>query len=191
MRNWILFLLTLGVCWGCRPPETEVGNKLYNFDSLLTAQAKQWSAGGAALIKSTSVNSVRDSVLLSMNASDWQREVEVYKKLESVNRPSYRTQYRERQYDDPRSNLTVREFEAAHAPVGLLRFYFLHSPEKLQRIEAFHREQSFFFHAERQFVLQFESPGSGRVIQFAQRGGQKIVLGDTTVFSISGRVQLK
>ncbi|MCE2935407.1 MAG: hypothetical protein ACK5V5_10755 [Cyclobacteriaceae bacterium] len=158
---------------------------LYNFDSLLAAQGTQ----PRYITKITRVNQVVDSVVLTLTAGDWQKELAVFKKLQAVNRSAYRDQYVMREYDDPRSNLTVREYHGRHAPVGILRLYFLDRPQRIQKIEAIHREKSFFFSAERQFRLQFESPGAARLSGFGQQGGQKVFWGDTTLFDIQVRMQ--
>lgn len=171
----------------CQQPGagTRAQRPLYNFDSLLAAQGTQ----PHYVTKITRVNEAVDSVVLTLNAADWQKELAVFQKLQAVNRPAYRDQYVMREYDDPRSNLTVREYHAPHAPVGILRLYFLDRPQRIQKIEAIHREKSFFFSAERQFRLQFESPGAARLSGFGQQGGQKVFWGDTTLFDIQVRMQ--
>jgi hypothetical protein len=184
--KWI-WIPAVALMMSCQQPGTATGSQrpLYNFDSLLSAQATQ----SRALVKITRVNDVTDSVALTMTAADWQKELDVFEKLQAANRPAYRDRYVMSEYEDPRSNLTVREYRDDHAPVGILRLYYLDRPGRIQKIEAIHREKSFFFSAERQFRLQFESPGSTRLSAFSQKGGQKVFWGDTTLFEIQVRLQ--
>src|ERR1041385_7244485 len=132
-RASILFVVVL---FGCSQQKQATTKMFYNIDSLVSVQINSLKGGDHQLNKSVEINRQTEQAAFAPDSLQWAHELDIFRGLDQINKNSFRDAYIVTDSRDPNSNLTVRELKANRSvPVSLVRFYFLHTPNDLRKIE--------------------------------------------------------
>lgn len=183
----LLILLSLGSCQSRKQPPA-----FYPIDSLLTRQIRHLTAIHATLWKSATLSGKTDTIrYIPGDTLGWIKELDVFRKLDIINKPVNKDNYRiDDGLLDPGSNLTVKSFESTEdVPVVYLRVYYQGTMRKPRKIEALYRESNVLFSSSRLLSIEFQQIENNTVLtSYEIRGGQRMVMGDSVEFHISGKI---
>ncbi len=166
---------------------------LYSVDTLLQTQSKYLSERTAFLEKTTSLGLKHDTVKFSPKTkNEWINELEIFGILDILNKPASRDFYKVENYPDNKSNLKVKSFTATkELPVKYLRLYYQGTEEKVRMIEAKYTESNLLYGSNRMFTMKFQPIDDTFILtSFEVVGDQKMFLGDSVKYTISGAVSL-
>jgi hypothetical protein len=169
----------------------------YPVDSLVTAQINALTVRKASLHKEallgTQVNSLKYT---PKDTLTWINELDVFRQLETMNKLVNRDSYIvDDGLYDPGSNLTVKAFtakEETDLPVNYLRVFYHESVNNPRKIEALYNENNTLYKSSRLLIMEFEQIQDTTLLtSYSIHGGQKMTLGDSIIFAISGKIQIK
>jgi hypothetical protein len=183
--NCILIFL-LAAC----SQEQKISEKYFDFDGLIDEQISQLSQRMRVLDKIAEMSGISSDTTFLPSVKGWGSELEIFRQLEIINKPIYRDVYRvEDPLEDPKSNLKIRQFEAASAPVPSIRFYYQDNFSHLKKIEAVINEKNVLYATRRVMVIEFDEEDGERLItRYGMNGFQKMILRDTVRFSVLGQI---
>lgn len=167
--------------------------KLYSVDSLLSSQAGYLAEHGVILKKSTSLGDASEEVSLTpKDAAAWKKELEIFAALEIINKPLNRDAYHLESLSDAKSNLLVKSITtSADLPVRYLKVYYQNAPENVRKIEAEYEEDNSLYRSVRILKMEFQEVGDVPAItSYSIEGGQKMFLGDSVKYVISGALSI-
>jgi hypothetical protein len=187
----ILFLALIA----CKPT-LEVKEEIqFNCDSLIAAQVKWLHQQNLALKKLTSVSGGNTfESFPETNKIDWKKELAPFSALNGVNKPSYRNSYMVSVFQDDKSNLKVKYWnaEGKEPPLRTLKVYFLTELDKVKNIEAVFVQKSLGFTSHKELKLEFNFIGGKTVLERYQVSGyQKFLTGSSEHYNIVGSVVKK
>jgi hypothetical protein len=192
----ILLVATLSSC--------QTGNKktvaLYNADSLITTQVAYLSEHKARLHKVTKLDD-KDSEAATVpdGARGWENELDIFRQLESVNKPVNRSLYIVEKSSDVKSNLEVKTFmgqpepgkKKVEMPVKYLKVYYQNTPDNIRKIEAQYDESNTLYTGSRFLKMEFQQVYNKTVLtSYSITGGQKMFMGDSVSYNISAFVTI-
>jgi hypothetical protein len=186
---WAVAFLLLALI-ACQGKKEKQANH-YSIDSLLTAQVTLLSSSKAVLVKQAAINGSKDSSRYTpTNSMAWATELAVFYEANAINKPLYRNEYEVSESKDPNSNLLVRQFTAKkELPISELKIYYLETPARVKKIEAWYHEQNSLYATARKLVLNFQDYNNKpRLISYSISGDQKMIADDSTAISISGTI---
>jgi hypothetical protein len=161
-------------------------NLFYNVDSLVSAQIQTLKKH--QLNKSVSIGDKKEETRLTPDSLQWTNELEIFRLIGQINKPSFRDAYVVNDMRDTNSNLMIREIKALReVPVPLMRLYYLRSPDDLRKIEATLYEENALYSNTRQMVLELER--NHELHSYRVEGSQKMMMGDTVRFIIEGTIE--
>lgn len=164
-----------------------------NIDSLLIEQALYLATRNASLKKQGTINGIKqDTTFTPGDSARWARELDIFAEIGLLNKPVNRLSYSVMDgLPDVSSNLTIQEFRAKDdLPVRLVRVFYLDSPEKLRKIEAFYHQENALLKTQRKLMLEFSDVYNKNILtSYSIEGGQKMFAGDSVHFMIIGTVQ--
>lgn len=179
---------------------TQETRVLYPMDSLLESQIKFLAARKATLVKSGVIDGKPDSTTYTPADSAWRTELEMFEMMKMMNKPAIRQRLLvDDGLFDPSSNLTVKAFSEIPAktgekplPLKYVRVFYLESPLKPLRIEALTEEENTMYSNTRLVQLNFSPIGNDMILTgYTVEGKQKMMLSDSVVFKLQGRILLK
>jgi hypothetical protein len=183
--GWIVILF----CVACNhaPVSTQ---KFFDFDGLIDDQVEQLDQSRGVLEKSVKMGLNGTDSTYVPSAKGWESELEIFRDLEIINRPTYRDAYK---LDDPlpdiASNLKVRQYVSVKSPLHLVRFYYQNEFGNLKKIEAAFTEKNILYSTSRSLLMEFDDHnGKPQLTHYAMDGFQKMVLSDTVRFSVQGNI---
>ena len=186
----LLSALALLSCESQKPSAT-----FYNIDSLVTGQVYHLTRINARLSKEALLSGETDTVTYTpADTTAWIKELEPFSKLNEINKPVNRGQYEVTEGLDRGSNLTVKAFQSkseseAELPIVYLKIYYQGNIAKPRKIEALYDEDNLLYKSARLLSMHFQQVGSETVLtSYSVRGGQKMILGDSVAFYISGKI---
>ncbi|MBY0436474.1 MAG: hypothetical protein K2U26_20465 [Cyclobacteriaceae bacterium] len=181
---WVLLLFA-----SCTEKTNRVVNVI-NFDSLLEVQVQQLSQRKRVLDKTASLSGTESDTTLVPSTQVWEAELEIFKQLQNVNKPTYKDAYVLTDgIADANSNLTIRQYLASAAPVSSLQFYYQDDFAQLKKVEAIISEHNMLRTTHRNLTLEFEEEDGRPVLnRYAIKGFQKLVFTDTVRFAIEGQI---
>jgi hypothetical protein len=165
---------------------------LFNIDSLVTQQEKYLADSNAKLRKHAIINGVSDDTLLT-NKEAWKKELEIFRQLQTINKPVNRANYIvDDGLFDPSSNLTVKAFSATtDLPVQYVRVFYQGSIATPRKIEALYQNKNILYASSRLLTMEFENLGNQIVLtSYSIEGGQKMIMGDSVMFTIKGKIMV-
>ena len=192
--NWnICFVAVLVIGISCREQQPVTG-AYYNIDSLLDKQIGLLLKRKAALEK-TAIVGTDDSRITFVPADSlaWAEELDIFRNLNSINKPVNRGLYLDSVYKDRNSNLTIRSFTATSPELQIeqLEIFYLNNPEDIRRIEAVFHEENVMFETKRLLRMEFRKKGQDSFVSaYNVNGGQKMLLGDTVQYSVTAKILL-
>lgn len=170
----------------------------YPVDSLVSQQAYYLTDINAALSKEALLGGRTDTITYTPGDTlEWKKELEVFSKLNEINKPVNKGRYEVSDgLLDPRSNLTVKAFTSKEPlpneeplPVVYLKVYYQGSIKKPRKIEALYDEKTLLYKSARLLAMHFQEIENETVLtSYSVKGGQKMILGDSVVFYISGKI---
>jgi len=193
LKTGILCVTVLSLITSCSNPQQSQGG-LYSVDSLVSAQARYLSGAKASLSKTTRMGDRKDKVIVTpKDTLAWKRELEVFTALEIINKPVNRSLYKSEIISDVKSNLTVRAFTTSEElPVKYLKIYYRDTPDRVRLIEAQYDESNTLFKSARSLTMEFLEINNKPVLtSYAIDGGQKMFLGDSVQYNITGFLTIK
>lgn len=182
----LLSALALLSCESQKPSAT-----FYDIDSLVTGQVYHLTRINARLSKEALLSGETDTVTYTpADTTAWIKELEPFSKLNEINKPVNRGQYEVTEGLDRGSNLTVKSFQSeVKLPIVYLKIYYQGNIGKPRKIEALYDEDNLLYRSARLLSMHFQQVGSETVLtSYSVRGGQKMILGDSVAFYISGKI---
>jgi hypothetical protein len=185
-------VVMLVILCGCAQPRAE--HVLFAIDSLVTAQVDHLSKVEAGLHKEAVLSGKKsDSTYVPGDSLSWAKELEIFRELEVLNKPVSRASYLvDDGLYDPGSNLTVKAFSSLEKELAVqsLRVFYQDQIERPRKIEAVLNKNTFLYSSSRLMTLEFSQLHNKTVLtSYSIDGGQKMMLGDSVVFSIKGNIQ--
>lgn len=185
LKITVLFLLVS--CESEKPPAT-----FYPIDSLLTEQINVLTRMKAGLAKEALLGGKADSIRYTpSDTSVWMEELAIFQKLEEINKPVNKNNYTVSDSQDPASNLKIKAFSSVNddVPVAYLKIYYQGTMEKPRKIEALYDEDNLLYASARFLSMHFQQIGDRTLLtSYSVKGGQKMILGDSVAFYISGKI---
>ncbi|MDQ2656378.1 MAG: hypothetical protein M3Y60_03075 [Bacteroidota bacterium] len=146
----------------------------------------------AGLVKEALLDGKTDTVRYTpSDTSVWMEELDIFRKLEEINKPVNKSNYSVSDGQvDPASNLKIREFlSTREVPVTYLRIYYQGTINKPRKIEALFDEDNLLYESARLLSMHFQQVDDHTVLtSYSVKGGQKMILGDSVAFYISGKI---
>ncbi|MEJ0057356.1 MAG: hypothetical protein WDN75_17890 [Bacteroidota bacterium] len=97
--------------------EQKPAPKFFDFEGLISEQVSQLNQLKRALIKTAVVKGQESDSTYLPSAKGWEAELEVFRQMEMLNKPNYRSEYKiVDPVKDIRSNLKIREYISLNAP---------------------------------------------------------------------------
>ncbi len=164
----------------------------YPVDSLIHAQIKFLTESKALLTKKAEIDGVEETnSITQQDSAAWAHELDIFLELNVINNPVNAGNYTvENGVKDSNSNLAIRSFTGKETlPVVYLRIFYLESPSKIKRIEALYKEENSLLKGSRLLILEFQEVHNKTILtSYSIEGSQKMFLGDSVQFSISGTI---
>src|SRR5690606_285862 len=153
----------------------------YAIDSLVTSQIEYLTSVRAELYKEASLGDETDTTTYVPDEVTWKKELDIFEKLNDINKPVNKTHYAISEGVDTGSNLTVRSFKSLKdLPIEYLKVYYQADIKKLRKIEALYEEENALFHSQRHVSMRFQQVGNRTVLtSYSIEGGQKMTMGDS------------
>jgi hypothetical protein len=193
VRRKVMSIFLIGfLFYACSDIDRNRSN-LYSMDSLLRKQSEFLVERTADLTKITSLGYTGDTVkIIPKNSTEWVNELEIFGVIDVLNKPANRDFYKIENYPDNKSNLRVKAFTAMEdLPVKYLRLYYHETEEKIRMIEAKYDESNLLYGSNRLFTMKFEPIDDAAILtSYEIVGNQKMFLGDSVKYTISGSVAL-
>lgn len=167
---------------------------LYPIDSLVAAQIVLLTEANAELQKEVYMKGDQDTISYTpKDTSEWVKELDIFRQLGAMNKPISRNSYNiEDGLPDPSSNLTVKVFTAKEdLPVEYLKVYYQGSIDRPRKIESLYSEENSLYKSSRLLTMEFQQVNNRNILTaYTIHGGQKMILGDSVVFLIRGRISV-
>lgn len=163
----------------------------YPIDSLVNAQAIALTGMHAKLTKEAVLGQNTDTTSYSPDTLAWMEELDIFRQLSAMNKPANKENYLvDDNLYDPGSNLTVKAFTSKEdLPVRSLRIFYDQAPEKPRRIEAVYNEANVLYQSSRMLTMEFQHVNNKMLLtSYSIHGGQKMVLSDSVVFFVRGKI---
>lgn len=184
----------LVVLMACGQERTQ--NTLFDIDSLVATQAMALTSMKAVLHKEAFVGTGKDDTVYSPpDDAAWIAELEMFRKLNAVNKPVSKSSYIiDDSLFDVSSNLTVKAISAVddELPVKYIRIFYdddLNSPRK---IEALYDDRNEMYASGKILKMEFQKVNDKNILTgYAIQGGQKMILGDSVTYVIQGKIVIK
>lgn len=186
----VLAVLLLSVLASCQSEIQPAG--FYAIDSLVKNQVQLLTHLGAGLRKEAQLDNERDTVqYIPSDTTAWTTELGIFDKLREINKPVNRANYDVKDgLLDQESNLTVKLFQSRkELPIEYLKIYYHRSLDKPRKIEALYRERNLLFSSARLLSMYFQQMNGNIILtSYSVQGGQKMILGDSVEFAVTGKV---
>lgn len=193
MKARVLIFIAIVALSSCENKRKNITH-YYALDSLLTEQVKHLTQSHALLRKEAVLDGKTEaSSFIPKDTTQWKHELDVFAELNDINKPANVGKYRtEKDVKDLNSNLRIFRMESKEAlPVVFLKVYYLDNLSDIRKIEGLYREESSLLKSSRQLSMEFQNINNKIVLtSYSITGGQKMLLGDTVQFSVTGMVTL-
>ncbi|HEX5170733.1 MAG TPA: hypothetical protein VFW11_16280 [Cyclobacteriaceae bacterium] len=186
------FFLLLTALFSCKQNDIAGEKVFYDIDSLLTVQEKYLAESKPILFKRANLGDQLDSIKVSgLDTTAWSTEFEIFRQLDlnkkSVNKENYTIRKNIR---DPYSNLLICEYTAkSDLPVKRVKIYYQQRLTNPRRIEGDFSEQNGLYKSTRYMLMELNNIHNKTLVtRYTITGGQKMILGDSVEFEITGIV---
>jgi hypothetical protein len=169
-------------------------NLYYDIDSLVNEQIQYLTEHKAGLRKQGEISSVAlDTTFIPEDSAAWARELDIFTEIGMVNKPINQGAYEVIDgLDDPFSNLTIRTYTTnKELSIVHLKLFYLDTPGKLRKIEALYQQENALLKSKRSLMMEFADIYNKSILtSYSIKGEQKMFVGDTVNFTITGTVHL-
>jgi len=193
MRKHILLLifvvLTLSACMN---DTSRLGTTYFSMDSLVNAQIEYFANKEVLLNKSATINGIEESNVLKPDSLVWASELEIFRKAD-ITKAAYSNAFDISIIPDTESNLKILQYTSkSEMPVKSLKIYFLHEVSDIRKISAVIKEDTRVFTNDKVVNMNFEKVAGISVLKsYNIEGKQKMLLSDSTLYSIRGSIDPK
>lgn len=157
----------------------------------MDAQVKNLSLQHATLNKDAMLQQKTESVVLTPDSAQWEKELAVFRQIREINKPVNRSAYRV----DYRTvnGATVKSITGTpKQQVQYLKLYYHQSLADVSKIEALYTENNSLFNTTRTLTMEFQSINNKSMLSsYSIVGTQKMLLGDSINFTLQGSVKIK
>lgn len=193
MKQVSLVLLIIIACSSCNTKHSNT-KYYYAMDSVLNAQIQYLAQSGATLTKKASIDGKEEQTTFVPKDTDyWRYEFDVFAELNDINKPANVGKYRiVPDVKDTNSNLLIYTVESTEPlPIAFLKVYYLNTLTNIRKIEGLYHEESSLLRSTRQLSMEFHDINNKIVLtSYSITGGQKMLLGDSVQFSVTGLITL-
>lgn len=193
MKQVPFFFLALVVLYSCENKRSET-RYYFAIDSVLHDQVQYLTVSRATLTKKASIGGENEAkVFVPKDTLAWSHQLDAFAGLNEINKPANAGKYRiEKGRSDINSNLLIYSIESTeNLPVEYLKVYYLDNLSNIRKIEGFYHEESSLLKSSRQLLMEFQSINNKIVLtSYSVTGGQKMPLGDTVQYSVTGTITL-
>lgn len=174
----------------CSLKERTYQKAYLDIDSLVTAQVGQLASAQLKVEKKAQISEEGSATTTLLDSTMWENELEIFRQLDAINKPTFREGYRVTESRDDRSNLTVRSYTATiPSRIPYVRLYYLGQLRNLKKVEARVEDRNTLFFSLHDLTLHFEElNGQPQLTTYRVSGFQKMMLADTVKFHIEARV---
>ena len=190
LKNSCLILLAV-IVLSCKKNDNTV-KSFYNLDSLIKAQVIYLAEKKPVLFKEALMDHKSDTAFLkNLDTTAWYKELEVFRQLDlnrkTFNMESYSTV---QGMQDPYSNLLICEYKAKDKlAIRNVKIYYDGNLNNPKKIEGEYYDHNGLYANARNMVMELNTVRSTAVLtRYTITGGQKMILGDTVEFKITGTV---
>lgn len=179
---------------GCNQSNRIYKKPYFDFDSPISQQTQLLVQANIMLHKKTQVNKIFSDSTFTIDSLKLARELEVFRQIDVINKPLFRDSYSV--YDgekDNHSNLLVRTYRfipkdsTVQSPVPFIKIYYQDTPLIPKKIESVYQEKNSLYATKRILLLAFDDEtGKNLISTYELKGTQKMILSDTTWFSVHG-----
>lgn len=192
VRILIFTVMAAAVLASCSKPAPPDKKAFIDIDSLLDRQLAFFQQQHHALTKAVEVGAQRDETRYTPDTAQWRTELELFRQLDQVNKPTFKDAYLVSEARDTNSNLTVTTILAQReAPVLSLKIYFLRDRRDIRKIEAIVKDDNPVYHNDRKLTIELEPVDQQLVLhRYRIEGSQRMVMNDRIRFVIAGEVSM-
>lgn len=190
MKNLVLLIIIISLLFSCNNnPSKSVIRVYYPIDSLVASQISYFVANDAKLIKSNTDSSFSKQNQL-LDSSGWAEELEIFYNL-NINKPTFIDAYEKRVIMDDKSNLNILRYSAIEDKMAIeeINIYYFKTLEDIKRISASINNKNTLFSSSKSLQMVFRDRENLTVLtSYSINGDQKMVMRDSLMVSISGRI---
>ena len=194
IHKFLLFSLS-GILFSACLQKPVKESRYFNIDSVVTNQVMYLPKIKSILIKQALLNGKDDSTMITPKDSvAWATELDVFRQLEMINKPINRGLYSIVDEKDTKSNLMIRSFTSTkkELAVQFLKIYYHNSTANLRKIEGLYLEKNYLYSSAINLSMEFDNLYNKITLtNYTIKGKQKMFLGDSVNFTISGKVKIK
>jgi hypothetical protein len=193
IKNIFTFLFMATSIVACKQADLTYDKPYFDFDSLITVQIEKASAKDS-IHKEAMLDGKQDLTSFLLDSTRLAHEWDVFRQLDIINKPLYKSSYKITEEEDTKSNLTVRSYawsgDSKIKPlVPFVHFYFHAQFKNLKKIESSYREENALYFTERNLMLGFSDlSGEPLINEYTIAGSQKMILSENVKFSIRGKI---
>jgi hypothetical protein len=187
MRWCLLMLLALVAC---NNKDLQYDKAYLDVDSLLNQQLSALLRERPQLQKAAKISGITDTVRLRPDSIGWIKELEIFRQLDAINKPTFKDAYRVEEMKDTRSNLRVRQLTSQKPSlIPVISFYYLDNLQQLRKIEARFEEDNALYASYRQLEMSFDMVNQQPTLSsYSVVGAQKMALADTVYFNVAANI---
>jgi len=196
VRFTILLIAVVLLFTACENQRSNA-TRYYPVDSLVEAQVFYLYESKARLTKTATIGANHEQTTTTKDTTRWRHELAVFAQLDDINKPSNAAMYNvENGSPDVNSNLLVYALEAKDdpehpIPVVLFKVYYLGNLNNIRKIEGLYREENSLLTSSRKLSMNFENINNKIVLtSYSVTGGQKMLMGDSVQYSVTGMITL-
>lgn len=193
LTGWALFSLATSACTSKQELEKKA---FFNFDSLVNAQVRYLVEKKPSLYKNASMGNEEENAHLKPEDSiTWANELAIFRQLDVINKPIHKSNYLVTEgQPDTNSNLLINEYRAKEElkdkmALAYLKIYYQGTPQHVRKIEGLYQEKNTLYEASRYLTLELSNIYNHTALTaYTIQGGQKMILGDSVAFHITGNL---
>ena len=195
-NNKSIFRILLVVCLltACGTGTDDQRFTYFDIDSLINENVAFLLTAKATLHKNASIDEKKDSASFTpKDSASWAHELDIFRQIDLINKPANRTQYQvDSGLNDTNSNLHLIVYTTkADLPLKFLKLYYYKQVANLKKIETLYEDNNALYKSVRYLSLEFQSVREKNIItSYNIHGGQKMMLGDSTVFALQASIKL-
>jgi hypothetical protein len=193
IKNIFTLIVIASSLAACKQANSKYDKPYFDFDSLVTVQIRKASAKDS-IHKEAMLDGNIDLASFPLDSTRLAHEWDVFRQLDIINKPLYKSSYKITEEKDTKSNLMVRVYKwngnpKSNPPVPFVRFYFHAQFKDLKKIESSYREENALYFTERNLILSFSDlSGEPLINEYGIEGSQKMILSENVKFSIRGKI---
>lgn len=191
MKNTFILIILISLA-SCQMKPDKTVSVYFDTDSLMKQQKQLLYEKKASISKWAKVQGKSSEGNVSPDSLNaWDREFQILEKI-NINKPALQGSYEVIVYDDPNSNLKVKEYSGVvdDLEVPYLKLYYLNTPDDLRIIEASYVENNPIYHSTRNLKFIFNDfTGSSLLHKYSIKGTQKMIFKDSVNFEVKAEIK--